>query len=239
MRRSLLFLMLLLCAALSVSAQENKPLITVTGQAEIGVTPDMAIFNLRVVTLDKDLSRAKALNDESVKKTLSLAKNYQIEPKDIQTSYISVVTRESDDNDDDKPPVFLGYEVSKKIMLTLRDMSRIEGLLSDVLRAGVNRVEGIDFRTTQIRQHKDRARQMAIRAAQEKAVALTKEIGQTIGKAHSITEDGGGSASPYSNNITVSNAQGAATGDYSDAEGTIAIGQILVTARVTVSFELK
>ena len=31
---------------------------------------------------------------------------------------------------------------------------------------------------------------MAIKAAQEKAIALTKEIGQSIGKAYSITEDG-------------------------------------------------
>lgn len=237
MRRTLHFLTLLLLASLCVQAQDNKSLITVSGQAEIGVTPDMAVFSLRVVTLDKDLTRAKALNDESLKKTLALAKNYQIAPQDIQTSYISVVTRESDDDDDGKPPVFLGYEVSKKIVLTLREMSRIENLLSDVLRAGVNRVEGISFGTTQIRQHKDRARQMAIKAAQEKAFALTKEIGQTIGKAHTITEEGiGGSGS--SNNF-LSNASGSATGDYSDSEGTIAIGQISVTARVTVSFELK
>lgn len=239
MRRSLLFLTLLFCAALTIQAQESKSLITVSGQAEIGVTPDMAVFSLRVVTLDKDLSRAKAINDESVKKTLALAKTYQLEPQDIQTSYISVVTREADDDNDGKPPVFLGYEVSKKIVLTLRDMSRIEGLLADVLRAGVNRVEGIDFRTTEIRKHKDRARQMAIKAAQEKAIALTKEIGQTIGKAYTITENGNVGPSPYSNTYGLANAGNSAGGETSDSEGTIAIGQILVTARVTVSFELK
>jgi uncharacterized protein len=239
MRRTLLCLTLLLCSSLCVQAQDNKSLITVSGQAEIGVTPDLAVFSLRVVTLDKDLARAKALNDESVKKTLALAGNYQIPPEDVQTNYIGVETREVDDDDDDKPPVFLGYEISKKIVLTLRDMSRIESLLSDLIKAGVNRVEGIDFRTTQIRQHKDRARQMAIRAAQEKALALTKEIGQTIGKAHSITEEGGGGGASASSNNYISNARGTLSGDYSDAEGTIAIGQILVIARVTVSFELK
>jgi uncharacterized protein YggE len=238
MRRFPLFLALLLFASLCVRAQESKSLITVSGQAEIGVTPDLAVFSLRVVTLDKDLARAKALNDESVKKTLALARTYQIEPRDVQTSYISVVTRESDDKDDDKPPLFLGYEVSKRIMLTLRDMTRIENLLSDVLRAGVNRVEGVDFRTTQIRQHKDRARQMAIKAAQEKAIALTREIGQTIGKAYTISEDDNRGSNSNSNSF-LSNSTGSASGDYSDSEETIAIGQILITARVTVSFELK
>jgi uncharacterized protein YggE len=230
--------MLLVGSSLVAVAQDNRPLITVSGQAEINVTPDMAVFNLQVVTLDKDVNRSKALNDEKVSKTLSMAKSYNIAPADVQTNYISVESR-YDEQDDDKPRIFLGYEVSKRIVLTLRDMSRIESLLSDVIKAGVNRVEGIDFRTTQIRLHKDRARQMAIKAAQEKAVALTREIGQTIGKAYSITEENVGGGNSNSSNF-ISNARGAGSGgDYSDAEGTIAIGQIPVVARVTVSFELK
>jgi uncharacterized protein YggE len=116
-------------------------------------------------------------------------------------------------------------------------MSRIESLLSDVIKAGVNRLGGIEFRTTQLRKYKDQARQRAIKAAQEKAIALTKEIGQTIGKAYLINEEEaeGGSRS---NNFLL-NSSGSATGDYSDEEGTIAIGQIPITARVTVRFELK
>lgn len=230
---------MLLFSSLCVWAQSgDRALITVSGQAEISVTPDMAVFNLKVVTLDKEMGKAKSLNDESVRKTLTMAKSYQIAHEDIQTSYISINSRFSDDDDDKRPSVFLGYEVTKKIVLTLRDMSRIESLLSDVIKAGVNRVEDIDFRTTQIRQHKDRAQQMAIKAAQEKAIALTKEIGQTIGKAYTITEEGYSNNSSASNNY-VSNARGSVGGDYSDAEGTVAIGQIPITARVTVSFELK
>lgn len=230
--------MLLLFSSLCALGQsDERALITVSGQAEINVTPDMAVFSLKVVTLDKDINRAKSLNDESVRKTLALAKTYQIAPEDIQTSYISISSRFSDDDDDKRPSVFLGYEITKKIVLTLRDMTRIESLLSDVIKAGVNRVEDIDFRTTQARKYKDKARQMAIKAAQEKAIALTREIGQTIGKAYTITEEGNSNSSA-SNNY-VSNARGSVSGDYSDTEGTIAIGQIPISARVTVSFELK
>ncbi len=237
MRRILLSLILLLCSSLCAWAQNERPLITVSGQAEINVTPDMAVFNLRVGTLDKDLAKSKALNDEKVRKTLVMAKDYGIAPEDVQTNYISVETSFTD-YEAGKPRVFLGYAVSKKIVLTLRDMSRIESLLSDVIKAGVNQVDGIDFRTTKIRQHKDRARQMAIRAAQEKAIALTKEIGQTIGKAYTIKEEGFSSGSSNSNNF-MTNTSASASGDYSDEEGTIAIGQIPIIARVTVSFELK
>ena len=241
MRRLLWLFFLLLTFSHGAGAQTTdpeRPLITVSGQAVVNVTPDEAVFSLRVVTLDKDIAKAKALNDESVKKTLLLAKSYQIPPEDVQTSYISVDTRYEDD--DRKPRVFLGYEVSKKIVLTLRDMNRIEGLLSDVIKAGVNRVENVDFRTTQIRKFKDQARRMAIKAAQEKATALAKEINQYIGKAYTITEEGLGNygAANYSSN-SFANTSTRIGGDYSDAEGTIAIGQISITARVIVSFELK
>ena len=71
-----------------------------------------------------------------------------------------------------------------------------------------------------------------MRAAKEKATALTREIGQAIGKAHSISEEDERSASMSNNSMIVS-------GNYSASEGsTIAPGMIKVSARVTVSFEL-
>jgi uncharacterized protein YggE len=247
LRHFILSLICILAFAVCVLAQNisERPLIMVSGQAEINVTPDIAVFTLRVVSLDKDIARAKTINDESVRKTLVLAKTYQIAPEDVQTNYISVDEKYSDYESERKPRVFLGYQVTKKIVLKLRDMKRIEGLLSDVISSGVNRIDDIDFRTTQIRKFKDQARAMAMKAAREKAIALTGEINQTIGKAYSITEEAlnNYSAPNYSqnamSNATRSEAGGGASGDYSDSEGTIAIGQISITARVLVSFELK
>jgi uncharacterized protein len=242
MQRIFLLLTIVLLLPVCALAQNapDRPLITVSGQAEISVTPDIAVFTLRVVTLDKDLNKAKAINDESVKKTLALAKSYQIAPADMQTNYLSVDTQYSEDETAKRPPLFLGYEVTKKIVLTLRDMSRIESLLADVLKAGVNRIDNLDFRTTQIRKYRDQARAMAIKAAREKAVALTGEIGQNIGKAFTITEEGlGNYSSAASNNYISQNRSTSVGGDYSDTEGTIAVGQISITARVIVSFELK
>lgn len=247
MRHFILSIICTLLVFVYANAQSNseRALITVSGQAEINVTPDIAVFTLRVVSLDKDLARAKTINDESVRKTLLLAKSYQIAAEDVQTNYISVDEKYSDYESERKPRVFLGYQVTKKIVLKLRDMKRIEGLLSDVISSGVNRIDDIDFRTTQIRKFKDQARALAMKAAREKAIALTGEINQTIGKAFSITEEGlnnYGSAN-YSQNVmsntTRSEAGGGGSGDYSDSEGTIAIGQISITARVLVSFELK
>ena len=214
----------------------DRPLITVTGQAEIMVVPDEVAFNLRVVTMDKNLADAQAKNDQIVKTLLALARKYQIPPTQVQTDHIGLGQRYTDEEVTKKPPVFLGYTVTKKVTIVLRDVSKAEELLADVFKSGVSEIEDVLFRTTQIRKYKDQARALAIRAAQEKASALAREIGQTIGKAYSITEEGLTDRS-YSQNI--SNSIGLTRGTDSDDEGTIALGQISVTARVLVSFELK
>nr|MBA3766585.1 SIMPL domain-containing protein [Acidobacteriota bacterium] len=216
------------------------PLITVTGQAEVKVAPDEVVFNLEVETLNKELASAKALNDESVRRVLALARKYEIPARNVQTDYISVVPKyyeASGPEDRSRNREFLGYEVSKRIVIILSDVSRTESLLSDVLTTGVNYVRGVEFRSTQIRKAKDQARMLAIRAAQEKAIALTREIGQTIGKAFSIREEEPGSYDnrSRSNNFVISGGGATASAD----ETTIALGQISIQARVVVSFELK
>ena len=63
---------------------------------------------------------------------------------------------------------------------------KFEDLLSDALEAGVTHVQGIEFRTTELRKHRDRARSLALKAAQEKAELLADGAGRKIGKAISI-----------------------------------------------------
>ena len=116
MRHFIFALTLSLLLSVPSSAQNNaeRPLITVSGQAEVNVVPDEVVFNLRVVTLDKDLLKAQAMNDESVKKTLALARSYQIPPERMQTSHIEISKSYSNDDDNRKPSEFLGYQVTRR-----------------------------------------------------------------------------------------------------------------------------
>lgn len=237
MIKNILLVFAIALSASSAIAQNavDRPLITVTGQAEILVVPDEVAFNLRVVTMEKELPAAQTKNDQIVKTLLDLARKYQIPPTQVQTDHISLAQRFSDEEVTKKPPVFLGYTVTKKVAIVLRDVSKAEDLLADIFKSGVTNIEDVEFRTTQLRKYKDQARAMAIKAAQEKAAALAREIGQTIGKAYSIQEQG----QTYGGLPNNSNSLGFASGSYSDEESTIALGQIAITARVVVSFELK
>ena len=222
--------------------QAEPRLITVTGDAQVNVVPDEVILTLGVETWNKDLGVAKSENDKCVMKVLALAKKYKIESKYIQTDHISIEPRYHDTYEQKD---FIGYFIRKTIVLTLKDIAKFENLLSGALESGVNYVHGIQFRTTELRKYRDQARSLAIKAAKEKANDLAKELGQKIGKPYSIQEGYGGWWSSYNawwgsrwaGGMTQNVAQDISGADLA-AEGSLAPGQITVSARVTVSFDL-
>jgi len=218
-------------------------LITVTGDADVRVVPDEVVLTLGVETWDETLEKAKRENDARIKRVIALAQSYAIGPQHIQTDHISIEPRYHDHYEKRD---FIGFFVRKNIVITLKDTARFDDFLTDVLDAGVNYVHGIQFRTTELRAHKDQARALAIRAAQEKATALATELDQSIGEPYTIHENQSGWWSPYNawwghhwgngmaQNVIQEISDGSAT-----AGESMALGQITVNAKVSVSFELK
>jgi uncharacterized protein YggE len=240
MKVFLFVLFMLVASPIAASAQTNvePPLITVTGQAEVRVPPDEVVFTLAVENVDRDMVVASKRTDDSVRQILAIARKNNVKPEDVQTSHISVQPKY---NTDDLPyesrdkvkRVLVGYEVSKTVAIRLREIARFDDLLADVLKAGITRLSNLEFRDSQIRKHRDEARRMAIRAAQEKAKLLAGEIGQSIGPAYSITEESGVDYGRSMNqNVTTT------TGASSDSDSATAPGTISVTAQVTVRFRL-
>ena len=219
----------------------EPPLITVSGQAEVRVPPDEVVFTLGVESIDKDILAARTRTDDRVKEVLAIAKRNNVKTEDVQTSYISIQPKYNTDDLEYEQRrgikrEFLGYQVSKTIAVILRDISRFDSLLSDVLKAGVTRLGNVEFRDSKIRQHKDQARAMAMKAAQEKAGLLAREIGQSIGPAYSITE--GTPTYDSTSNISQNRIAGLASPSERESESAIAPGSISVTAQVTVRFRL-
>jgi uncharacterized protein len=218
--------------------------ITVTGDAEVKVPPDQVILTLGVETWDKELATAKRQNDEIVTRVLKVAGEHGVAPQHVQTDYVSIEPRYRSGTYE--PGDFIGYFVRKTIVITLKDITAFEELLSDALEAGATHVQGIEFRTGELRKYRDAARALAIQAAREKAIALAGELDQDVGRPTDIREEYNGWLSPYNSWWGRSwGALGAAqnviqeSGAPQGMESTLAPGQISVNARVTVSFELE
>jgi uncharacterized protein len=235
MHRYALFLELLPALALAQTASEPpKPRsISVTGDAQVKVPPDQVILTLAIQTSDKDLMIAKQQNDERARKVLQATQQFHIEPKHVQTTDVSIDPHYLDSDRLN----FQGFFVRKSIVICLKDVSRFEDLLTALLKAGTNQVQGIQFQNTQLRKFRDQTRQMAIRVAKEKATALASELGEKLGHPLSIQEGASGSTfGAHGGYGTFASGSGAAPDN--TFETGFALGQLTVEAEVSVTFAL-
>jgi hypothetical protein len=219
-------------------AQDACPrprLISVLGTAEINVAPDEVILCLGVDSRDKLLETAKSQNDARVKNVMKLALAAGVEQKYIETSALRMGPTYSEE----KVPRLLGYEVSQSIAITLRNVSKYESLMTRLLEAGVNRVDNASFRVSEPRKTRDEARSKAVAAAKEKATAMARELGQTVGKPWEVIEEGEGDDSILAGLRSRANANYAYDVGSGPEESTIASGQVTVRAAVKVSFQLE
>ena len=207
-------------------------IISVTGTAEIKVAPDEVSLTLGVDSHDKDLTIAKADNDRRIKKLLNLAHAAGVAPKNIQTSALTIGPEYSDE----KIPKLLGYQASQTVTVTLTDLSKYEDLMTNSLRAGVNRVDGINFFVAEPKKFREEARLQAVRAAHEKAKAIATELGQTIGKPWEVTEEPDIDAQAMTFNA---NSYIRYKMPMPQEQSTVAGGEVTIRSLVRVSFQLE
>ena len=211
------------------------PVISVSGTAEIKIRPDQVYLDVGVTVRNKTLQVAKQENDERVAGVLKVLKERGVDAKDMQTALLSV-NPEYENQRSATPEV---YMVARSIGIRIRDVGSFEKILTEVLQNGANVVGGIEFRTTELQKCRREARELAIRAAKEKAEVLAGQLGVEVGKVQSISEtafDGyvGGRGCYNVQNVVQSSFSNEPTGD-----DTLAVGQMTVTATVNVQFRIE
>jgi uncharacterized protein YggE len=239
-----LFLLLMLPAAMLAQpwSGPNTRSITVSGEAVVYASPDRIIVTIGIETWDKNLLAAKAKNNDLLDHAVSVAQNAGVRKQDIETDQLSITPRYKEEYAKEE---FIGYFVRNSIVLTLNDAARVDGLITAMLQAGITTIHGVDFQTTDYKALRERAREMALKAAKEKAEHMAGALGQKIGAPVSITENWAGSPwywSPWggsgrNRSMTQNVAQDVRSGGGEIGE-TVAPGKISIRANVTVIFEL-
>jgi len=216
----------------------GPPVIQVSGNAEVKVAPDLVDLNFGVEVVSKELLPGEVDMKKRVAAVIECLKKAGIEDKDIQTNYISI---RPDYGDDTPKTKLVRYVLNRTIHCTLRDIGKFDAVLTAALQAGATDVSEMEFRTSELRKHRDAARLSAIRAAREKADMMAKELGLKTGRALQITEGayeyGGGWRSNNAAQQLSRNSIDSLLGG--QAEGSFAAGQIGISASVTVSFALE
>jgi uncharacterized protein YggE len=211
------------------------PLVTVTGTGEVKVQPDEIVLNIGIDVRDKSLDAARKQNDERVVALLNFLKKSGIEAKNIQTTNLSVYPHYVGEYGQTTPEY---YMTQKSVTILIKEVKRFDELLTGIYKTGANRVEGIEYRSSDIQKHREQARKLAMQAAKQKAIALTSELGSKIGRVYHIQEQTGpGNPMPLYRtqmaNSMMESAGGGASGP------TISVGQLVVSASVEVRFVIE
>jgi len=233
------------CPVMSQQAlvYEDHPKINVNGEAVIYVKPDKIIVSLGIETWDQDVMIAKRKNNEILVKAMAAIKGSGIPEKEIQTDHLSIQPRYKDDY---RKEDFIGYFVRNTLVVTLAETNKVEDLITEVLQAGVNYIHGVDFETTEFKKYREQARELALKAAKEKAENMAIVLGQSVGAPVQISENYGGAYYSNWSGWGYSRGMGATQNTVQDFRGgsseisdTIALGKIAIRANVAVVFELK
>ncbi|HZN64451.1 MAG TPA: SIMPL domain-containing protein [Tepidisphaeraceae bacterium] len=241
MRASLTLLLLpLLCSGAAPAAGEaTERSVTTTGEATVYVVPDEVILSLGVDTFNQRLDEAKAANDAASSKLIKTIKAAGVEDRHVQTDVLQVEIKY---NGNRAAEGIEGYYARRAYSVTLKDPKKLESLLDAALKNGANEVDGISYQTKELRKYRDQARVMAIKAAKEKAELLAKELNCGVGTPSQIREGGGGMGywgGRFRGQNVSQNAMQEDPVDGDESGGTTPMGQIGVSASVTVTFDLS
>jgi uncharacterized protein YggE len=223
------------------AAQNNDKfppkVVRVMGTADVKVVPDRAVIDLGVEKQNPGAAAAKQAADAASRKIIAALHANGVDAKDIQTTYLSLQPQSYV-----RKGVRVSYFVATQTLtVTVRDLPRLDSLLEALIRAGGNRIDSIRYETSELRKYRDQARDLAMKAAHEKADGMARALGQQIGKAQMIDEvpEYSYGSAGILGNVSRSPAQ-----IYNELEslrpvqGATAAGQQSISASVVVSFEL-
>ena len=227
-------------------AYDDRPKITVSGESIVNVEPDKVVIALGIETWDLEIMEAKEKNNEIMNRTLTAIRELGVPQKEIQTDHLSIEPRYKDNYEKED---FIGFFVRNSLVVTLDKMNTIEELVTKALQSGVNYIHGVDFQTTEFKKYREQARELALKAAKEKADKMAHVLGQSARDPVQISESYTGYYGPnYSgwSGWRYGRNQGMSQNVIQNVEGgsgelyeTIALGKISIRASVSVTFELR
>ncbi|MGO8500985.1 SIMPL domain-containing protein [Rhizobium leguminosarum] len=184
-----------LAAAAPAFAQEAKPrepVISVTGDGESSVAPDMAIVNLAVVKQAKTAREALDENNKAMNDVLAALKSGGIAERDLQTSGFSIQPQYNYPQPIDgqqQPPQLIGYQTINSVTVRLRDLAKLGAVIDQSVSLGINQGGEIQFTNDKPDAAIEEARKAAVADAVKRAKTLSEAAGVKLGRILEINEN--------------------------------------------------
>jgi uncharacterized protein YggE len=179
--------------AIAADAPARQALISVIGEGQSTMAPDMAVLNFSVVKQAKTAREALDENNKAMSDVLGALKTSGIAERDLQTSGFSVQPQYRFPQGTDGqqlPPELIGYQVSNSLTVRVRDLSKLGAIIDQSVTLGVNQGGDIQFTNDKPESAMEAARKSAVADAMARAKTLAEAAGVKLGNVIEINESG-------------------------------------------------
>ncbi len=205
------------------AAQEPAPSVTVTGSATVSARPDTATVSAGVVTHAARAAVALADNGAAMRRILKVIADLGIADRDVRTEAVRVVPQRAQPAPGrPAPPDIVGYEVSNRVQVTVRDLALLGRLLDAVVAQGANTLGGIAFSIADPGPLLQQARAAAIADARAKADVYAAAARVKLGRVLFIRDQTAGPPRPLEARLMAAGPVPIAPGEQ-DVEASVSV----------------
>lgn len=230
MKKLVLLLSILFVTASYAQETKQIPQISVNGEGKVKVAPDQATILATVETKGNNAKEVKKQNDIQMDAVIKFLKKMNLDPANYRTQRVSL----NPQYDYDKKKY--SYNATQTIEIILKDLAVYDELMEGLVNQGINRIDNVTFQSSKLAQYQSEARKLAIKEAKMKAQDYVSVLGQKIGKAITIIDNSqNDTPQPFYRAMKVEMDSSMV----SSPKETLAIGEINISASVSVSFILE
>lgn len=215
--------------------------ISVNGDGEVKVTPNLGQFSFSVTAKGKTAQEAQSTSSARMNDILGFIKSQGVEDKDIRTSDYTLspkFTYESSmtpcDGWNCPPPKEIpdGFEISQMVTVKVRDTAKAGALLAGVGEKGATGIGSLSFTLEDDKAPKAEARDKAATDAKDKAQKIAQQFGMKLGRMTSYYEN-----QTYDEPMAGGYAMDMVKSEVAPAP--LPVGEQKITASVSVTYELE
>jgi len=231
MKRIIVFVLIL--SFLHSASAFAQSVLNVNGSGIVMVQADMASITLGVSKVGPDLTELQQDVNNTVNQICEALKEQGIPETDISTNYLYIYPQYDYSQD---VAQMVGYSVNNNLLITTDNIDGVGALIDAAFAAGANSFDSLTFSVKDETDARNRALEIAVQNAFDKAEVIAAASGRAIEGIISIDETG--NAYEYTNSASGA-AKAYITEDAVAAGTTVRAAQVAVSANVKISFEIR
>lgn len=171
-------------AADRAAAQAPSRVITVVGEAEVHIKPDLATVTFGVLTTGASATEAEALSLASAKHIQAAMIAAGVDEQGLESAQVALTPVMHQDFTGVSR--IAGYQAKATIRGTVRKMDKVQPVVDAALAAGASSLEGVVYWQADPEQGKENAMAAALDNARKRAAAMAQADGDTLGELRSM-----------------------------------------------------